>query len=562
MATSSQPITAPIDTKALQNAAANLSVLQHPDHPIIPMKALPHTPATLGADFTFPTTLQGSTAHFSVYYDPVLGAAGATLAQGVLARCEADYAALASIFGGIQVGHFNVILAPGIGGAYHANCAATDLYCDGETTEVSDFANFLVVAEECEVFQATQGKGWNCGWSNGEGLSRVLATLQYPAQLNGFNSAATWLNAAGRPDFINTNEQTDRNYVSIGCSTLFLNYLRVQLGFSWAQITQAGGSTLEAVHGNLTHSANGFDQFKADLQLRFPVGTPAVLATDNCFPIQVVPIKNILTETAVGPIGGAVLNGRTFVAWAGTDSSHHLNVLSSNTRTVWFNKVTLGDTSPDGCSLCALNGKLYLAWTGSGNHELNVMSSADGVTWGGKVTLTETCTGRPVLAAHNNQLVVAWAGTDTARHINVMTSADGAHWGDRHTLGDTSIDTPAIASFGGRLYLAWTGTDSAHHVNVMSSADMGASWQNKVTLGETSIAAPGLVESGNELILSWAGTDGSHHLNLLRSNDGVHFAQKMTEPELSNACPTLASAYGVPALYWTGTDSHLNVWTF
>jgi hypothetical protein len=557
-------LTAPVAQTASEPvqklASATFSVLLHSTRPINPA-AGPAAGAAV-SNFSYPTTLQGSTTHFTVYYDPTLGAAGVTLAKGVLARCETDYSALSAIFGGLQPAHFNIILAPGIGGAYHANCSATDIYCDGETTESTDAANFLVVAEECEVFQAVQNKGWNCGWSNGEGLSRTLATLQYPAQLDGFTSATTWLNTAGRPNWIDQNEQTDRDYVSIGCSTLFLNYLVTQLGFSWAQVTQTAGSTLNVVYGNLTHSLNGYAQFTADLQGRFPAGTNVNLPNDNPFPIQTVAIKNILTETADNSIGGAYMNGRTYIAWEGTDGAHHLNVMSSGRRAVWQNKVTLGDTSSGGCSLCVFNNRLYLAWTGTGNNEINFMSSTDGVNWGNKVTLGETCVGRPALAAVGNHLVVAWTGTDAAHHINVLSSTDGVNWGSKHELGDTATDAPAIASFGGRLYLAWSGTDNPHHVNVESSADLGASWQNKVTLGETSIASPSLLSNGNELYLSWSGTDAAHHLNVLQSTNGTTFVQKVTEPELSNSGPTLALAYGAPAFFWTGTDSHLNVWTF
>lgn len=553
-----EPLAAAADVQ--KPKAGTLRVLMHSTRPLKPGSQPPE--AAQGAAFSVPATLQGSTAHFSVYYNPSLGAAGVTLAKGILARCEGDYQALSGIFGGIHPAHFNIILSPGIGGAYHANCSASDLYCDGETTETSDAANFLVIAEEVEVFEAVQNRGWNCGWSNGEGLSRTLATLLYPAQLDGFTSASNWLNAPGRPDFVNQNEQTDRNYVSIGCSTLFLNYMLTQLGFSWAQITQAGGPTLNAVYGNLTHSANGFDQFRADLQRRFPAGTNVSLANDNPFPIQTVPVKNVLVETAQGSIGGAFMNGRTFIAWEGTDSQHHVNVMSSNHRAVWTNKVTLGDTSSAGCSLCVFNGRLFLAWTGTGNNQINFMSSADGVSWGNKVTLGETCVGRPMLAAVGNHLVVAWTGTDSAHHINVLNSVDGIHWGGKVTLGDTATDSPAVASFGGRLFVAWSGTDNPHHVNVMSSGDLGASFQNKVTLGETSIAAPSLMSNGNELFLSWSGTDSSHHLNILHSTDGVHFVQKVTEPELSNSGPTLALAYGAPSIFWTGTDSRLNVWSF
>src|SRR5262249_39069696 len=40
--------------------------------------------------FDFPTTLQGSTAHFNVYYDPALGTTGQTIAEAVLASCERE----------------------------------------------------------------------------------------------------------------------------------------------------------------------------------------------------------------------------------------------------------------------------------------------------------------------------------------------------------------------------------------------------------------------------------------------------------------------------------------
>jgi hypothetical protein len=142
----------------------------------------------------------------------------------------------------------------------------------------------LVVAEADEVFMAAQNKGWDCGANNGEGLSRVLATDRYPAQLDGFASAASWLNG-GRPDWVNATEGTDVDYVSTGCATLFINYLRSQLGFTIAELVQAGGSALALNHENLTGSPDGLSPFRWILQRRFPLGTPANLANDNPFPI-------------------------------------------------------------------------------------------------------------------------------------------------------------------------------------------------------------------------------------------------------------------------------------
>ena len=140
---------------------------------------------------------QGTTTHFVVTYDSTLGAAGVLLADAVLQECEADYSAMVAVFGGAQPNPLPIVirLDPGFGGASHATCAATELHLQVFNGNNGDFANFLDVAELSESFMAAQGM-WNCGDSSGEGLSRVLATERYPAQLNGFASVPRWLNGA------------------------------------------------------------------------------------------------------------------------------------------------------------------------------------------------------------------------------------------------------------------------------------------------------------------------------------------------------------------------------
>lgn len=244
-------------------------------------------PAAPPVGFDVPAILQGSTAHFHVYYQTGF-ANGPTIANGILASCENEFNYLVSVFGfNPPVLPMNIIVKPGIGGAYHYGCAATDLYVDGDTSASPNInhSRMLVVAEEVEVFEAASGKGWNCGASPGEGLSRVLATELYPAQLNGFVSSNSWLNAPGRPDFVTNSDPTDTNYVSIGCSTLFLNYLRYQLDFTWPEIAGAGGATLEQTYKNLTGNAGGITPFKNLLQQFFPAATPTHLTSDNPFPL-------------------------------------------------------------------------------------------------------------------------------------------------------------------------------------------------------------------------------------------------------------------------------------
>jgi hypothetical protein len=236
-----------------------------------------------------PYTSRGTTPNFSVYFENALGQNGPALADAVLANCERDYASLQTFFGGITPPGlpFNVYVVTGDFGAYHASCAATELHCAAFDGTNQDLVCMLLVAEADEVFMDAQGVGWNCGYSNGEALSRILATEIYPAQLNGFTSAVAWLNGL-RTDYVNQNDPTDQNYESIGCAVLFINYLRNQtgLGYPLDQIVQKGAPTLTQTYQNLTgNNDDPFPAFAALLSSKFPSGTQANWPDDNPFPI-------------------------------------------------------------------------------------------------------------------------------------------------------------------------------------------------------------------------------------------------------------------------------------
>ncbi|MDQ6948980.1 MAG: hypothetical protein M3256_22650, partial [Actinomycetota bacterium] len=250
--------------------------------------------AAMAADVADETyTQRGSTEHFVVFYAQSLGADGPTLADAVLATCEADYNRLQGWFGSIAIGGlpFQVYIKPGRNGASHANCAATALLCDSFNGTDADLERTLVVAEADEVFMGNQGKGWDCGASNGEALSRILAAEIYPAQLTPpglgitFATATRWLDSE-RSDWVNNTEPTDRNFVSIGCGTLFINWLRFQLGYGLDQIVQAGGSTLAQNFQTVTGEADGWTGFKELLDWYFVAGTPSGLTDDNPFPLE------------------------------------------------------------------------------------------------------------------------------------------------------------------------------------------------------------------------------------------------------------------------------------
>jgi hypothetical protein len=233
------------------------------------------------------------TAHFKVSVDPGLGQTGTTIADSLLQTCEQDFLTLQGYFGGITPASmpFELIVTSGSQGASHATCAATALSIGAKSGSLP-FMRSLVIAEEDEVFENSFGHGWNCGFSNGEGLSRVLANDIVPGvEPADFVSPPVWLdgpsNITGilREDWISKTDQTDTNYYSIGCSVLFLNWMRFQLKFTWTQIIAAGADTLAQTYANLTGKNDGWATFKALIDAKFPPGQPSGVTTDNPFPL-------------------------------------------------------------------------------------------------------------------------------------------------------------------------------------------------------------------------------------------------------------------------------------
>ena len=407
-----------------------------------------------------PYTQRGSTANFTVYYDNSLGATGQNLADAVLANCEWDLFELRGWFGEVAAGPFSIYIDPGSFGAYHANCSATELHLAAFGGTDGALENMLNVAEADEVMMANQAAGWNCGASAGEGLSRVLATQRYPASLDGFASAATWLNS-NRPDWVTQTENTDRDYTSIGCATLFLNYLRYQLHFSLVRIVEAGGTTLQQTYQKLTGSSDAFAPFAALIQRHYPAGTPVTLTgTDNIFPL--------LDPGSWGgweSLSGILESPPRVVAWA----PNRLDVFAVGTDSA-----------------------LWHRWW-------------DGSSWGGWESLGGVLESPPEVVSWNtNRLDIFVVGTD---HALWHRWWDGFSWGGWESLGGILQSPPEVVSWDeGRLDIFGVGTDSALWHRWWD----GSAWGGWESLGGILESPPKAVSwSENRLDIFVIGTDSA-----------------------------------------------------
>ena len=168
------------------------------------------------------------TPHFKVSVDPGIGPTGAAIADALAQTCEQDVTTLQGYFGGITPKSmpFHLVVTSGSQGASHATCRATTLMIGAHSGPLG-FMRSLVIAEEDEVFEANFGHGWNCGYSNGEGLSRVLGNNMVPGvEPQGFVSPPVWLDGPSditgliREDWVSKTDHTDTNYFSIGCSSI------------------------------------------------------------------------------------------------------------------------------------------------------------------------------------------------------------------------------------------------------------------------------------------------------------------------------------------------------
>jgi len=247
-----------------------------------------HAGPLLGMHASSKVTHAGTTTHFDVSYLTRLGKQGASLAQAILQNCERDYTTLQQAFGGLtpQRLPFVVHVTADNTGASHSSCMGTDIAVGGKSSANVDFIRSLLVAEADEVFMANFAHGWDCGASNGEGLSRVLANDIYKGvEPVNFVSSDVWLSLNPRPNFVDQTEPTDTDYNSIGCSVLFLNWLRFQLNRTWADIIAAGTGTLAGTYKNLTGKSTAWSDFSTLINAHFPVGKKYKTGNDNPFPL-------------------------------------------------------------------------------------------------------------------------------------------------------------------------------------------------------------------------------------------------------------------------------------
>jgi hypothetical protein len=210
----------------------------------------------------------------------------------------------------------------------------------------------------------------------------------------------------------------------------------------------------------------------------------------------------MVNDTAIlgtGPaLGVATLPGTTgdqlLVAWAGTDSAHHIWMGHYNGSGNLDCHTQLSQaTTLDSPYLIGVGSNVYVAWTGMDNHVniglLNTNSCPSRITLQTVVTLTDTAIRGPAITTYNGSLYVAWPGTDAEKHIYMGRFTGGPALANHTCLCSlASINDLGMSSnAAGAVTITYEGTDGrvylAHLKNGTTLYDNQTDGANKTNSG-------------------------------------------------------------------------------
>ena len=391
---------------------------------------------------------------------------------------------------------------------------------------VAEFAEVLMSYHSRVTGDATWSSGAN---SMGEALSTVCEALRHP---DGYYTGGvgprigTWLNSSPRPNWIDNTENTDKDFLSIGCGVMFIYYLMSEFNYSIGSIITASGSTFEELFQNLTGASGAWNAFSGTVADYFPVGTPSQPTSDD-----------VLPHPGRGP--GLATFGRGFsIAWKGEQGDDRL-FYSSFDGTNWAAQATIPGNSSIGPSLAVYGNRLYAAWKGEHADQRLFYSSFDGTNWAAQATIPGNSSIGPSLAVYGNRLYAAWKGEHADQRL-FYSSFDGTNWAAQATIPGNSSIGPSLAVYGNRLYAAWKGEHADQRL-FYSSFD-GTNWAAQATIPGNSSIGPSLAVYGNRLYAAWKGEHADQRL-FYSSFDGTNWAAQATIPGNSSIGPSLA-VYG------------------
>jgi hypothetical protein len=257
-------------------------------------------------------------------------------------------------------------------------------------------------------------------------------------------------------------------------------------------------------------------------------------------------------ETTTQQPALTAFGGKLWLAWAGTDAAHRLNLLpltvsaDNHLSADMQHKITFNWTATGGPSLAVrqvwidqkVQQQLCLAFCGGGglgaaapNGELNFAYSVDGFGWPqSQLTvwnqyhslLSPSLTEVPIgtgLPTEPPYMFVAFTGTDTKLYL----SGPNGYLSGLKYIGDNDPETSNYAAAIGAynnagtwaLFYVWTGSGSNRHLYYQEGLGFSTQSANyHSAYSDTSEFAPAVLGVDWHRYVAWAGTDAAHRLNI------------------------------------------------
>lgn len=224
-----------------------------------------------------------------------------------------------------------------------------------------------------------------------------------------------------------------------------------------------------------------------------------------------------------------------------------------------------------------------LVWTGTdSSHHLNIRTTQNGLSFSSTTTLAATSIAAPATlvtppasAGGQNIVLVAWDGTNSGHSLNVLYDVYNVTGQRRSvTLSYGSQSAPSLAWFGGQVWLAWTNTASSHTINILPMGPRGVTPGTLIALTSEPGASggPGLSvdAQSDSLVLSWA-KSGTNLVTYRVSTDGAHWTEpagaSLSDTAVGGASMVAATApipaeapeYHIASRYllWTTPGGHI-----
>jgi hypothetical protein len=482
-------------------------------------------------------------------------------AHFLLTSCEADLATLCGWFGVNAAQKFGpnnpvvITLTNDVRGAANSGYSTnrSQMIVNPELGSTNDYVALLFVDEMSEILMSVIG-GWQANDSTGEGLSRVSGQLLHPASapvnVNGWlfvdptqdKTAAVaddvlrkdWIsqNFHGGPLKAGGNVAGDQDAYSVGCSMLFLFYLKDQMDFPIDQIVQSmpkaqkNDGTLDQLYKQLTHATvAAYPQFRRFVDVELPQGH-AQLTVNDPFPL---PLTNV-APSAVGQqnelfvflpmTDGRIIYteaapGGAFIGWqdvpgGGSTSTSLSSAIIGNEiylfarredGSIVFNKGPL--TGPFGNWQVVSGGvqtPVAPAAAGRSSEVFLFATAADGEVMYNQISPTGAFVGwmevpgalrakGAVAAGMQNQTLFVFANSSNGGLWFNQAAPGGAFVGWQQMQGAPLTNLPpATAGRAGNLFVFLVGTDGNIYFNQAQPGGAFVGWQEMPGARQTSVA--------------------------------------------------------------------------